>query len=147
MGPIKFTVLGDPKALKRHRTFRKGNFIGIYDPSKADKQAFLIMVQQNAPPKPFDEPLVMLLDFYFSRPKNHYRSGKFAGQLKPNAPLCHTVRPDLDNLIKFIFDSLLGVFYRDDTLIYRVRASKHYSENPRTEITLYTREWEQENVV
>lgn len=135
MTDYEFTVLGEPQALKRHRTFRRGNFVGTYDPSKADKKDFVAAIQQNAPPKPIDAPLAITVKFYFSRPKSHYRTGKYAGVLKPNAPIWHTKRPDIDNLLKFIADSLNGVFWRDDTLICQVvKMSKRYSDRPRTEI-------------
>ena len=37
---IEFQVLGEPKAQMRHRTFKKGDFTGAYDPSKAIKKDY-----------------------------------------------------------------------------------------------------------
>ena len=127
-------VLGEPQALKRHRTFKRGTFVGNYDPSKADKKDFVVAIQHNAPEIPIDKPLMLAVNFYFGRPNSHYRTGRYAGELKPSAPLRHVKRPDIDNLLKFVADSLNDIFWRDDTLICRVEAQKVYSEKPRTEI-------------
>jgi len=137
----KLVVLGEPQALKRHRTYTRGRggkplpFPIQVDPSKNDKADFVAAIQRNAPPAPIDSPIAITVKFYFGRPKSHYRTGKYAGELKPNAPTWHIKRPDIDNLLKFIADSLNGVFWRDDTLVCQVlEMSKQYSKIPRTEI-------------
>ncbi len=137
----KLVILGEPKALKRHRDRKpvfRGDGTGYtpkYDPSEKDKTNFAKVVQDNAPPVPIDSPIAITAKFYFFRPKSHYRTGKYAGQLKPTAPVWHTKRPDIDNLLKFIADSLNGIFWRDDTLVCQViEMSKQYSDKPRTEI-------------
>lgn len=125
---IKFSVFGDPKALKRHRTFRRGNFTGSYDPSKGDKADFLAKAMRHKPEKPFDCPLAVKLDFVFPRPKSHFRTGKNAGLLRDDAPMWHTSSPDTDNLAKFVCDALNGVFWRDDKVVASLTISKRYSE-------------------
>ena len=37
-------------------------------------------------------------------------------------------RPDIDNLLKAVFDALNGVLYRDDAIILKVSAKKAYGE-------------------
>ncbi len=55
------------------------------------------------------------ITFYFPRPKNHFRTGRFAGEKKPNAPGYHTKRPDRDNLDKAVLDALTQCgFWVDD---------------------------------
>lgn len=74
--------------------------------------------------------------FYFPRPKSHYRTGKRASELKPNAPLyCSTV-PDLDKLQRAIGDALKGVILRDDSLIVHWDSSKFYGTPARAQITV-----------
>lgn len=133
---MKLTVLGNPTALKRHRTFRRGKFIGNYDPSRVGKADLLAVVRDNAPDKPFSCPLRVDITFYFARPKSHYRTGRHAGELKPNAPLWHTKRPDRDNLDKFILDALDGIFWLDDSIVCDGRLRKLYDGRPRTEIEI-----------
>jgi Holliday junction resolvase RusA-like endonuclease len=108
---IKFTILGKPKVLKRHRDGRRGK----NDPSKDDKRIFAIHCNQHRPKEPFDFPLHVYLQFHFD---NHQHEG------------------DVDNYIKFVFDALNGIFWKDDKCIYRVTAVKVFKGNPRTEVVV-----------
>jgi Holliday junction resolvase RusA-like endonuclease len=133
---IHLVVLGEPKAQARHRHFTKGTFSGNYDPSKSAKESFASILQREAPKEPISAPISLELVFYMSRPRNHYKTGKKAEFLKDSAPEYHSGRPDLDNLTKFVQDSLNKIYYRDDSLICQLTAKKIYSENPRTTIVL-----------
>ena len=130
---IKFTVLGSPKALKRHRTFRRGNFVGSYDPSLNDKADFLAKCRENAPKEPWDEPIKLTVDFYFDRPKVHFNS---RGQVKDSASRVHTSRPDIDNCIKLIMDALNKIYWHDDSQICILHAYKRYNIKPRIDIEI-----------
>ena len=69
--------------------------------------------------------------FYFSRPKAHYRTGKYAGVLKDSAPDIHTVKPDIDKLIRCVLDALTGICCTDDSKVYRIaEAEKRYIWRP-----------------
>ena len=73
------------------------------------------------------------------RPKNHYRTGKFAGLVKDAwQKISHTKKPDIDNLIKFVMDSLSGIngFFLDDNQIVSIYAEKIFSDDPKTEILI-----------
>ena len=135
---IEFTVLGEPHAQMRHKTFKKGTFTGAYDPSKDIKKNFLLTVQHNAPKEPITDPIMITVVFYFGRPKNHYRTGRNACMLRDDAPEWHTSRKDVDNLQKLIFDALNGIFWKDDAQICWVEAQKKYSERPRTHLIIQT---------
>jgi Holliday junction resolvase RusA-like endonuclease len=52
--------------------------------------------------------------------------------LKADAPMNHTGRPDIDNLLKFVMDALNGVFYKDDSQICQVFTLKQYNTRPGT---------------
>lgn len=47
-----------------------------------------------------------------------------------------TKKPDLDNIIKVIADSLNGIAYKDDAQVVEVVSRKFYSETPRVEVTI-----------
>ena len=132
---IELKVPGNPTALKRHRSVRRGSFNVMYDPSEGDKADFLAKAMEVRPKVPFDCPLKVTLLFYFPRPKAHYRTGKYAGVLKPDAPFWHTKKPDIDNLTKFVFDALNGVYWRDDSIICWKETVKQYTDIvPRVEV-------------
>ncbi|HKE76650.1 MAG TPA: RusA family crossover junction endodeoxyribonuclease [Acidimicrobiales bacterium] len=65
--------------------------------------------------------------FVLPRPRSHYRTGRYAGQLKPNAPVYCETRPDLDKLLRSLLDGLTdsGLIYDDDQVVELV-ARKHY---------------------
>jgi len=74
-------------------------------------------------------PVVAHLDFFMPRPAGHYGTGRNAGVLKPSAPLLPAVKPDLDKLVRAVFDSLstAGV-WKDDALCWGVSAYKRYAD-------------------
>lgn len=73
---------------------------------------------------PLDEPLALLVRFSFPRPQ------------KPRfwAP---AVKPDLDNLVKQVKDSLNKIVWIDDCRIIDIVASKQYAESPSIHIEVY----------
>ena len=131
---LRFKVNYKPTPLKRPRFVRRNI---VYDPSKKDKKQWLQKAIQHRPSIPFDGPLKIYLEFYFSRPKNHYRSGKYSSELKKTAPHIHTNMPDIDNLSKFILDAMNKVFYEDDRQVVELNSHKEYL-NDITNTTGYT---------
>ena len=143
---IEISVLGEPKPQPRHRHYKRGKFTGTYDPAKEGKETFLFLVLEHAPAKPLDEPLRVDINFYFPRPKAHYGTGRNAGKLKPSAPARHIVKPDIDNLQKWVYDSMNKVFWRDDSIICECRVRKLYDDMPRTEIIISPLAWQLEPI-
>ncbi len=133
---IEFEVLGDPIALKRHRSFQKGEFRGTYDPSKSDKADFFDKAFNHQPATPYNEPLYVSMTFFFHRPKSHFGTGSNSNKLKPGAPIWVTKTPDIDNLVKFICDSLNSIFWSDDRIICEMHVRKLYSAVPRVRIRI-----------
>ena len=134
---INFTIPGKAKALKRHRPSAKG---GYYDPSSKDKKQIWLQIAKYCPKKPLEGSIYLKLIFYMSRPKNHYRTGKYKHLLKDNCKdtIYHKKKPDIDNLAKFYMDLFNNGFYKDDSQICVLQAEKMYSfvDVPRTEVTI-----------
>jgi len=84
---------------------------------------------------PLCRPVAIELTFYFPRPKSHFRTGKFAGMLKENAPLWTTSNADgdLDKLCRATLDGLShktgGMILIDDSICARLTAEKRYVLN------------------
>lgn len=135
---IQFQISGPPKHQQRHRSSSRGKFIHQYDPSAKDKKDFLLQARKYAPKSPIVGAIKLNVWFCMSRPKNHYRTGKYAGILKDKYKevVWHTKTPDIDNCIKFLADALNGVFWRDDSQICSIIAQKLYAEKPRTVIII-----------
>ena len=128
-----FHIIGEPCAQKRHRHVSRGKFVSTYDPSSKDKKEFLKKAIVYAPDTPPVDAISIDVTFIFSRPKSHYRTGKNSGVLKSSAPNKHTKKPDIDNLIKFLLDSLNGVFFKDDSQVVSIRANKEYVKSIKQE--------------
>lgn len=86
----KFTILGEPLALARHRTTKFGM---VYNPSAKAQKAFELLSLPHLPAKPLEGPLEAEICFYFSRPKLHYRTGKFSDILKPGVARWYSKKP------------------------------------------------------
>lgn len=121
---IEFKALYPPTSLKRHR---HTNFGHTYDPSAKEKKEFIEKIRQFLPEKPIETPIRVDLKFYEKRPKSHYRSGKFSDLLKESAPKYNTSKRDIDNFVKFVFDSLNKKMYIDDSQIFELTCGKYYS--------------------
>ena len=124
-----FTVYGSPVAQGRPRFFRRGNFVGTYDPDKSRtwKQDVKAQVLDalNGTPEIHDGALDLRLIFHLPRPKS-----------LPKKVVHHTKKPDADNLCKAIKDALRGVLYRDDSQIVTLEVHKQYGDPPRVIIAI-----------
>ena len=117
---VKFLIRVKPKPQQRHRS--RGRF--QYDPSSKDKEDFLLLAKQYAPKNPTSKPIELNLTFCYKRPRHHYTSKNKVLTLKKDAEFYKKSRADLDNLVKFVADSLQVVFYKDDSQIVSLNACK-----------------------
>lgn len=132
---IRMVIYGNPKAQKRHRFARQGNYVKTYDPSKSDKEDLICQILKYRPEKPFDCPIKLICMYYMPIPKSYSKRKKLrlSNEMTP-----HIKRPDLDNLDKIFMDILSSIFYNDDSQVFIKESYKYYSDKPRTEITLET---------
>lgn len=81
----------------------------------------------------FTGPVRLGVTFYLPRPKSHYRTGRYADRLKPDAPVFVPTKPDLDKLIRSTCDALstAGV-WADDNQAARIVARKLYADDTGT---------------
>ena len=124
---ISIVIPGKPIAKHRPRFARRGKHVVTYSDQQEDEVKFISLAQLSVD-EPMSGPLKAQIEFYMPRPKSHYGTGKNSGILKPNAPGYHTVKPDTDNLIKFVLDCLNGIAFHDDALIFSLYANKYYAQ-------------------
>lgn len=67
------------------------------------------------------------VEFYFPRPKGHYRSDGV--RLRQSAPAYMTTKPDVDKLERAILDALTGVAYHDDSQVVEQSSKKLYTSD------------------
>jgi Holliday junction resolvase RusA-like endonuclease len=142
---MELIINGKPIPLKRHKHTTRNGRIFNYDPSKADKANFLKKVQNLAPEDPLYGAVSVSLEVYLVRPKSHFGTGRNSKILKDNAPkypiISSKENADIDNYIKFVFDALNGVFYKDDGQIVHLESIKEYSTEPKTIVRIYPYEY------
>ena len=109
----------------------------MYDPSSRDKKEIWLQIAKYKPKTPLADDIYLKLIFYMPRPKHHYRTGKYAHLLKDNFKdiVYHSIKPDLDNLVKMVADIIQPQMICDDSQICILQAEKKYGQ-PRTEVTI-----------
>ncbi|MFM8735399.1 MAG: RusA family crossover junction endodeoxyribonuclease [Pirellulales bacterium] len=130
MRPVAFTVPGEPVPQPRPRVSTRGGFARAYVPSTHPVHHYRKCVAAcaiNAGLKSTGEPLNVVIDAVFARPKSHMRKSG----VKPDAP--RLPRPDVDNLAKAVLDALQDVI-GDDTCVARLVVEKSYGEEARTTV-------------
>lgn len=147
---ITFHVAGipAPQGSKTAMPVRKnGKLTGktnLVESSKALKPWRTLVTHQarRAKPKgftPYAGAVRVEVIFLFPRPKDHYGTGRNAGELKPSAPEHHLKKPDIDKTLRAILDSLtMAGIYRDDSQVVEVQTSKRYATggNPGASISV-----------
>ena len=129
---ITFTVPGDPVPQPRPRVSTRGGFARAYVPSTHpvhDYRASLAAAARDAGLCTTGEPLNVVIDAVFVRPKSHLRKSV----VKPDAPVLP--RPDVDNIAKAVLDALQDVM-GDDSLVARLVVEKSYGTEARTTVRI-----------
>jgi len=123
---------GSKRAFNHRHTGRVVMIESAGDRLKAWRQAVTLKARNVAAMRSWEPPAAVTtsVQFYLPRPKSHYRTGRYAGQLKPSAPLFHTTKPDSDKLLRAINDALTdaGVI-RDDATITNINVQKTYADH------------------
>jgi Holliday junction resolvase RusA-like endonuclease len=138
----EFTVLGDPQGKGRPRFAKRGNFVSTYTPDKTVLYENLIKCEYERQCDNFyfgDIPLALCITAYYPIAKSISKATRLAinaGQLRPMK------KPDIDNILKIVADSLNGVAYKDDAQIVFMSAQKRYGDRPRLEVSIIEEESE-----
>lgn len=133
---VTFTIPGDPKGKGRPRFSRAGAYVKTYTPTETATYENLVIIEYERQCKyrfPDDAMLDMRIMAYYSIPKS-------AGKKKRLKMLDNLIRPtkkpDMDNVIKVIADSLNQIAYKDDTQIVDAQVRKFYSDEPRVVVMI-----------
>jgi len=137
MQTISFFAAGIPEAQPRARAqirrFGTKTVAHVYTPGTAEnwKSCIAAAARQFVPLTPITGPVQVDCTFYLPRVKGHFGTGKNEGVLKDSAPKFHVVKPDLDNAIKAVWDTLVYLrFILDDTQICKTWSEKLYENGP-----------------
>jgi len=134
---VKFVIYGQPKGKGRPRFSRQGTYVKTVTPTDTVNYENLVKIeyglQTNNYMFPDGSSLKMEINAYYAIPKstsNKKRKQMLEDKLRP------TKKPDVDNVVKIIADSLNKVAYKDDTQITDLVVKKRYSQQPRVEVII-----------
>ncbi len=147
VGCMKIVIPGDPIPKARHRSCVRGGHVMQYDLQGREKDAVGCLIWSKfLSDFDSDEASIrkeawdlsaceaMEIDFTFYMPI----PGSFSQKKRLRAELgidLHVKKPDVDNLVKFYMDCMIGRVVVDDSKVCKISACKRYGE-PRTEIHL-----------
>ena len=130
---MNFTVGGQPVPQPRPRVSTRGGFARAYVPAKHPIHAYRQAVATAAKiacPHPTDDPVSVIVQFTFERPKSHMnKSG--VKKTAPALPKC-----DSDNLLKGILDAMNGIVWYDDAQVVDPHPYKIYGPVAKTDIAI-----------
>lgn len=140
---IKFIVYGEPQGkgrprfVSRYNPETKKSFGQAHTPDKTIVYENLVKTEYSIQCEGFRFPDDAMLDMrimaFYGIPKSTSKKKKafmLEGKIRP------TKKPDMDNVMKVVADSLNQVAYKDDTQIVDAQCRKFYSEKPRVEISI-----------
>lgn len=134
---IKFTVLGEPQGKGRPRFANIKGRVITRTPDATVLYENLIVTeyrrQVGSAKFPDNEMLYLSIKAYFSIPAS---APKKKQQQMENGDIRPTKKPDMDNIIKVVADSLNSVAYRDDAQVVDCQLRKFYSRQPRIEVII-----------
>ena len=136
MKALTFSVPGNPVPQPRPRFTVQGGLAKAYvkkmHPVHAYRRA-IAFEASAAGATPVDQPVSVVIDAVFKRPKSHLRKSG----LRPGAPALP--RCDVDNVAKAVLDALTGVAWADDAQVQRLVVEKSYGTEARTTVRITCR--------
>ena len=135
---VCFTVPGQPQGKGRPRVGKIGQHARLYTPAATVAYEGLVAhaAQQAMAGRPMFEQAVAVNLFIDCQVPASWSAKKqrmaLAGEVLP------TTKPDIDNVVKAIFDGLNGVLWRDDVLVVDCRLRKRYAATPRVRVEVWS---------
>lgn len=127
---IDFIVPGQPQGKGRPRVGKAGQHARMYTPAKTVAYEGLIAHAAHAALHGLpmlDGPVAVRMQLHCQVPASWSRRKQqdaLAGKIRP------TTKPDVDNVVKAVFDGCNGVLWRDDVQVVELHVTKRYSAAP-----------------
>lgn len=134
MSTVRFTVPGKPVGKGRPRAATRGAHITLYTPKTTAtyESTVALAASQAMAGRPLIEgPTEVLMTMVLPVPKSwskRKQADALAGQLMP------TTKPDMDNVVKAIFDAVNGIVWTDDVQVVGLRVRKVYGATPGVQV-------------
>lgn len=133
---VRFIVPGEPKGKARPRVFtnKEGKSQAVTPQNTLSYENLVRWVFTNTmEARKLQGEIEAKIVAMYPIPKNMTKKNR---QLIDEGKLHPTKKPDLDNVAKIILDSLNKIAFDDDSQVVRLIVEKHFSDEPRVEVTL-----------
>lgn len=135
---IAFTIPGQPVGKQRPKIVKIGGFSRMATPQKTVSYEGLVAhtAQVAMAGRPIFEAAVAANLFIECQVPASWSAKKqrqaLAGEVYP------ATKPDIDNVVKAVFDGLNGVLWRDDVLVVDCRLRKRYAATPCVRVEVWS---------
>lgn len=134
---VFFTVPGKPEGKRRARFSTVQGYAKAYKPEEdKDYELAVIAAFYRAKPKNYtlyNKPIRLNVYCAYEIPKSFSKKKR---QKCLDFQILPTVKPDLDNIVKILCDSLNKVAWYDDKQIASLVVRKYYSEEPKVMVMI-----------
>ena len=134
---VKFTIMGPPKGKGRPRFQKIGNYTKVSTPQDTVNYENLVKLEYEYQCQKYyfgEVELGIKLTTYYPIAKS---TSKKKHEQMVNDEIKPTKKPDCDNVLKIVADSLNQIAYKDDAQIVEACVYKKYADVPRVEVELY----------
>ena len=127
---IEFRYYGDAVGKARPRYARRGDYVHTYTPrntqvfEEAIKHHCKTACKKDFPMYPKDTPVKVDVRIAVAIPKSWSKKKR---EKAINDEIFPTKKPDLDNVLKSIYDAMNGFAYEDDSQICMTFAERYYT--------------------
>lgn len=134
---ITIIIPGEPCAKGRPRIGRMANGrpVAITPEKTRTREGIIASAAMDAmgDAPPMEGPVAMMVTAIMEIPKSWSKKAIAAAETGFTAP---TKKPDADNILKLIGDSLNGIVFRDDSQVVSATVSKAWGRIPKTIVTI-----------
>ena len=134
----KITLCLEPMAQSRPRFARRGRGVVAYEKKEMKiwrAECSRLIKETFGSDRLIETPLKIDVIFYIQPPKYISSKKRLKEKLEAEKIFCGK-KPDIDNYLKALLDSMTGIVFKDDGQVVECRTRKLYSPNPRIEFTI-----------
>lgn len=134
---VHFFVPGKPQGKGRPRAVARGKFVRMYTPEKTASYESTVALAASQAMKgraPIEGPVAVIMAIALPVPASWSKKKQaqaLGGMLLP------ITKPDMDNVIKAVYDAINGVVWGDDTQVVDERTTKRYAATPGVDVFVF----------
>lgn len=131
---VAFVIPGAPVGKGRPKFARRGNFVTAYTPEKTASYENLVKVkaEEAMAGRPAFEGAVSVVIWLYVTPPTSWSQKKQRAALE--GAIFPTSKPDVNNVVKGIFDACNDIVWRDDKQACDVTVRKRYATTARATV-------------